>query len=233
MALRLRCGSGVWPSRPTRSIVPSEFARERLRELGAPLDWERVHVLAPPVGLAGGSCCNEVGQLCAGRVAARPREGSRRGDRGLPNRRCAAGRGGRRSRARDADAHARAMRTCALSDAWTPRSWIACAGALRWRSSRPARLRRSGWQQPRRWRQACPWLRVASEHCRSSSSRRAWSIPATPRRSPRRSSAAGATWPRQSVGERACGSYVRRSWWLRGWRRYMGRIDRLAVNRRH
>jgi glycosyltransferase involved in cell wall biosynthesis len=30
-------------------IVPSRFARERLRELGAPLEWERVHVLAPPV----------------------------------------------------------------------------------------------------------------------------------------------------------------------------------------
>jgi glycosyltransferase involved in cell wall biosynthesis len=30
-------------------IVPSRFARERLRELGAPLDWGRVHVLAPPV----------------------------------------------------------------------------------------------------------------------------------------------------------------------------------------
>jgi glycosyltransferase involved in cell wall biosynthesis len=30
-------------------IVPSEFARERLRELGALLPWERVHVLAPPV----------------------------------------------------------------------------------------------------------------------------------------------------------------------------------------
>jgi glycosyltransferase involved in cell wall biosynthesis len=30
-------------------IVPSEFARERLRELGAPLDWKRVHVLPPPV----------------------------------------------------------------------------------------------------------------------------------------------------------------------------------------
>jgi glycosyltransferase involved in cell wall biosynthesis len=30
-------------------IVPSVFARERLRELGAPLSWERVHVLAPPV----------------------------------------------------------------------------------------------------------------------------------------------------------------------------------------
>jgi glycosyltransferase involved in cell wall biosynthesis len=31
-------------------IVPSAFARERLRELGAPLDWEHGHVLAPPVG---------------------------------------------------------------------------------------------------------------------------------------------------------------------------------------
>lgn len=30
-------------------IVPSRFARERLRALGAPLQWERVHVLAPPL----------------------------------------------------------------------------------------------------------------------------------------------------------------------------------------
>ncbi len=30
-------------------LVPSEFARERLRALGAPLPWERVHVLAPPL----------------------------------------------------------------------------------------------------------------------------------------------------------------------------------------
>lgn len=30
-------------------IVPSAFARERLRALGAPLDWDRVHVLPPPV----------------------------------------------------------------------------------------------------------------------------------------------------------------------------------------
>jgi glycosyltransferase involved in cell wall biosynthesis len=30
-------------------IVPSAFARERLRALGAPLPWARVHVLAPPV----------------------------------------------------------------------------------------------------------------------------------------------------------------------------------------
>lgn len=33
-------------------IVPSVFARERLRELGAPLDWERVYVLAPPLATA-------------------------------------------------------------------------------------------------------------------------------------------------------------------------------------
>jgi glycosyltransferase involved in cell wall biosynthesis len=32
-------------------IVPSVFARERLRELGAPLDWKRVHVLSPPVAV--------------------------------------------------------------------------------------------------------------------------------------------------------------------------------------
>jgi glycosyltransferase involved in cell wall biosynthesis len=30
-------------------IVPSRFARERLRMLGAPLPWERVHVLPPPL----------------------------------------------------------------------------------------------------------------------------------------------------------------------------------------
>jgi glycosyltransferase involved in cell wall biosynthesis len=30
-------------------IVPSAFARDRLRELGAPLPWDRLHVLPPPV----------------------------------------------------------------------------------------------------------------------------------------------------------------------------------------
>ena len=33
-------------------VVPSRFARERLRELGAPLPWDRVRVLAPPVAAA-------------------------------------------------------------------------------------------------------------------------------------------------------------------------------------
>ena len=30
-------------------VVPSQFARERLRALGAPLPWDRVHVIAPPI----------------------------------------------------------------------------------------------------------------------------------------------------------------------------------------
>jgi glycosyltransferase involved in cell wall biosynthesis len=30
-------------------VVPSDFARERLRALGAPLPWDRVHVIAPPI----------------------------------------------------------------------------------------------------------------------------------------------------------------------------------------
>jgi glycosyltransferase involved in cell wall biosynthesis len=35
-------------------VVPSAFARERLRELGAPLPWDRVHVVPPPVRVPAG-----------------------------------------------------------------------------------------------------------------------------------------------------------------------------------
>jgi len=35
-------------------VVPSAFARERLRALGAPLPWERVHVIAPPMRVLAG-----------------------------------------------------------------------------------------------------------------------------------------------------------------------------------
>src|ERR1700722_16752459 len=42
-------------------VVPSEFARERLRELGAPLDWERVHVLPPPIELGGEATATKSG----------------------------------------------------------------------------------------------------------------------------------------------------------------------------
>jgi glycosyltransferase involved in cell wall biosynthesis len=52
-ALAYGAGLALWQHRVVEQadamIVPSEFARGRLRELGAPLPWERVHVLAPPV----------------------------------------------------------------------------------------------------------------------------------------------------------------------------------------
>ncbi len=52
-ALAYGAGLALWQRRLVEQvdavIVPSEFARERLRALGAPLPWERVHVLAPPV----------------------------------------------------------------------------------------------------------------------------------------------------------------------------------------
>ncbi len=52
-ALAYGAGLALWQHRTVEQadavIVPSVFARERLRELGAPLPWERVHVLAPPV----------------------------------------------------------------------------------------------------------------------------------------------------------------------------------------
>jgi glycosyltransferase involved in cell wall biosynthesis len=68
--VRLNCRGGVaeaaayaaslalWQRRMVEQadafVVPSAFARERLRELGAPLPWDRVHVIAPPVrALAG------------------------------------------------------------------------------------------------------------------------------------------------------------------------------------
>jgi glycosyltransferase involved in cell wall biosynthesis len=52
-ALVYGAGLALWQRRVVERadavIVPSVFARERLRELGARLPWERVHVLAPPV----------------------------------------------------------------------------------------------------------------------------------------------------------------------------------------
>lgn len=52
-ALAYGAGLALWQRRTLEQvdavIVPSEFARERLRALGAPLPWARVHVLAPPL----------------------------------------------------------------------------------------------------------------------------------------------------------------------------------------
>lgn len=52
-------------------VVPSAFARERLRALGAPLPWDRVHVIAPPIrALAGEDAPYAGGAAAAGPGAA-------------------------------------------------------------------------------------------------------------------------------------------------------------------
>jgi glycosyltransferase involved in cell wall biosynthesis len=52
-AVAYGAGLALWQRRTIRHadavVVPSQFALERLRELGAPLPWDRVHVLAPPL----------------------------------------------------------------------------------------------------------------------------------------------------------------------------------------
>jgi glycosyltransferase involved in cell wall biosynthesis len=53
-------------------VVPSDFARERLRALGAPLPWDRVHVIAPPLRALAGEDARDSG----GAVAAGPGAGS-------------------------------------------------------------------------------------------------------------------------------------------------------------
>jgi glycosyltransferase involved in cell wall biosynthesis len=64
-ALAYGASLALWQSRLVEQadavIVPSVFARERLRELGAPLAWERVHVLAPPLR-EGGAVAPDVGE---------------------------------------------------------------------------------------------------------------------------------------------------------------------------
>jgi glycosyltransferase involved in cell wall biosynthesis len=51
-------------------LVPSRFALERLRALGAPLPWERVRVLAPPLRLAAGGEAGEGMRAGAGGLEA-------------------------------------------------------------------------------------------------------------------------------------------------------------------
>jgi glycosyltransferase involved in cell wall biosynthesis len=52
-AVAYGAGLALWQRRLIEQadamVVPSVFARERLRELGAPLPWDRVHVVPPPV----------------------------------------------------------------------------------------------------------------------------------------------------------------------------------------
>ena len=54
-------------------IVPSRFARERLRALGAPLPWERVHVLPPPVRALSRTAPSPRSELTESQTAGSPR----------------------------------------------------------------------------------------------------------------------------------------------------------------
>jgi glycosyltransferase involved in cell wall biosynthesis len=64
-------------------LVPSAFARQRLRELGAPLPWARVHVLAPPLRALARPAADATrgGVLVAGARGGTARE---RGERAAP-----------------------------------------------------------------------------------------------------------------------------------------------------
>ena len=147
-------------------IVPSAFARERLRELGAPLPWERVHVLAPPLrdgAPSGGGPRRRAGRrrryalvvsrlspekgvdvaIDACRIAGMPLVVA--GDGPGARKRCSSGRARGRS---------------ASPAASTTASWRGCVRARRSRSSRRARARRSAWRRPRRWPPGCRWRRA-------------------------------------------------------------------------
>jgi glycosyltransferase involved in cell wall biosynthesis len=67
-ALAYGAGLALWQAKLIAQadavVLPSEFARERLRVLGVPLPWERVHVLAPPL-----RSFAETSQAAAGRHA--------------------------------------------------------------------------------------------------------------------------------------------------------------------
>ncbi len=210
---RWRCGSGGWCAQADVVVVPSAFARERLRALGAPLPWERVHVLAPPVRTpapaAARRAAGSAGSLRAGRLAAGSREGRRRRDRRLPRGGGAAGGRRRRPRAR-AVCEARRAGTRDGALRWARRrraSSRGCAPARRSRWCRRARPRRSGWRRPRRWPPALPVRRrAASGACPSWSRRTGSSPPGDAARWPRRSRAWPATRGAASAGGSACGA---------------------------
>ena len=170
-------------------IVPSAFARERLRALGAPLPWERVHVLAPPVRAAldrpGLPSPGIRAALVVSRLA--PEKGV---DVAIDACRMAgivAGGRRRRARAGGAAAARRGGRRCASRAASTTPSSPPSGRARRSRWRRRARPRRSGWPPPRRWPPACRWPPAAWGAARAG--RRAGLVPAGD---------AGARWRRRS-----------------------------------
>ena len=161
-------------------IVPSEFARERLRALGAPLPWERVRVLAPPLrSLVAGSRAAQWGDTEADGVidgAQEPyalvasRLAVEKGvDVAIDACRIAgvalvvAGDGPQAGYCalRRADTR-RHTHWCGSSGVSRSRSWRDCADRHGSRSCRRARQRRLEWPPPKLWPPASRWPRAAS-----------------------------------------------------------------------
>jgi len=202
-------------------IVPSAFARERLRELGAPLDWNRVHVLPPPVGVAAEESRADAGEyaLVVSRLA--PEKGV---DVAIDACRAAsialvvAGDGPERE----------------LLKGQARGSEVRFAPERRSRWFPHARPRPSGWRRPRRWRRACRWPRAGSARSERLWMSRVWFLLVMGPRWRRRSNA----WP--EIGPRGLGDWsgfgrsAHRSGWRCRWPRSMtrrGRRVRLIVLR--
>ncbi len=160
-ALAYGAGLALWQRRTLEQVdavvVPSEFARERLRALGAPLPWERVHVLAPPLRtFARRPRARRAGSTRWWFRAWRPRRGSTWRSRRAAARACrSSSRAMARSWRRCALRRARAR--CASWGAWRASAWRSCAVGRRSRWCPRARRRPSGWRRRRRWQRACRW----------------------------------------------------------------------------
>ena len=207
--LRRRAGAVAAPpggAGRRRDRRPERFARERLRELGAPLPWERVHVLAPPLRIrrpaqAPASRRAErrrgrprpAAALRARRLAPGAREGGRRRDRRLPAGRrsplVVAGEGPERAALRE---RARGGADVRFSGGSTTRE---LARAARGRGDRAGAVAlgrdvRAGGRRGD-GRRAARGRPAASARCPSCSRRTSSCRPATRARWPRRSTA----WP--------------------------------------
>ena len=143
-----------------RFLVPSAFALQRLRALGAPVD-DRASVLW--------SVQREFADALARgrrpprplRRAAEPREGRRRRRRGLPRRRAPARGGGRGPGGRRAPGARRRRRRALHRHGGRARRSPSCAATPPSPSSPPATRRSSRSPRSRRWPRACPSSRPA------------------------------------------------------------------------
>ena len=205
-APRSRSGSGGSSALADAVVIPSEFAGERLRELGAPLRGTRA------------ACCRRPWRPLAASAGGRGRGAATRwSSRGWRPRRASTSRsrraGSRGCRSSIAGDGPGARRGCAARRGGAEVRFVGrverrrargAAGGGRDRARRrPARPRRSGSPPPRRWPPGCRWPPAASARCPSSSSRTASCGPGTPAPWPRRSRDGPATRPRGSAARRA------------------------------